>query len=82
MRDPELRQQQVGGLRAPHIAPVNALVDEVTDPSGRGWVPCVAPAYGGMDARAVSSARPRTGDPVTKRRVRRRRDQPRRPGNE
>jgi hypothetical protein len=25
-------------LRLPHIAPVNALVDELSDPGGRGWV--------------------------------------------
>jgi len=53
MRDPKFRQQQVAGLRAPHIAPVNALVDELIDPSGRGWVPYVAPVYGGVDARIL-----------------------------
>jgi hypothetical protein len=29
MRDPQFRQQQADDLRAPHVAPVNALVDEV-----------------------------------------------------
>ncbi len=54
MRDPQFRQQQVDGLRAPHVAPVNALVDELIDPSGRGWVPYVAPVYGGVDARVLN----------------------------
>jgi hypothetical protein len=53
MRDPQFRQQQVDDLRAPHIAPVNALVDELTDPGGRGWVPFVALVYGGIDARVL-----------------------------
>jgi hypothetical protein len=53
MRDPQFRQQQVDGLRAPHVAPVNALVDELISPSGRGWVPYVAPVYGGVDARVL-----------------------------
>jgi hypothetical protein len=54
MSDPQFRRQQVDGLRASHIAPVNALVDELKDPSGRGWVPYVAPAYGGVDARVLN----------------------------
>jgi len=53
MRDPQFRQQQVDGVRAPHIAPVNALVDELIDPSGRGWAPYVAPVYGGVKARVL-----------------------------
>jgi hypothetical protein len=36
MRDPQFRQQQVDGLRAPHVAPVNAMVDELINSSGRG----------------------------------------------
>jgi hypothetical protein len=42
MRDPQFRQQQVDGLRAPHVAPVNAPVDELINSVGRGWVPYVA----------------------------------------
>jgi hypothetical protein len=53
MSDPQFRQQQLDGLRLPHIAPVNALVDELTDPAGRGWVPYLAPAYGGVAARVL-----------------------------
>jgi hypothetical protein len=29
------------------------LVDELIDPSGRGWVPYVAPVYGGVNARVL-----------------------------
>ena len=54
MRDPQFRQQQKDGLRAPHVAPINALVDELIDPAGRGWVPYVAPAYGGVNARVLN----------------------------
>ena len=53
MRDPQFRRQQIDDLRAPHIAPINALVDELTNPAGRGWVPYVAPVYGGVDARVL-----------------------------
>jgi hypothetical protein len=53
MRDPDFRQQQLDGLRAPHVAPINALVDELRDRDGRGWVPYVAPVYGGICARVL-----------------------------
>jgi hypothetical protein len=53
MRDPQFKQQQLDGLRAPHVAPINALVDELIDSSGRGWVPYVAPCYGGVNARVL-----------------------------
>lgn len=53
MRDPLFRQQQVDGLRAPHVAAVNALVDELNDPYGQGQVPYVAPVYGGVDAQVL-----------------------------
>jgi len=54
MRDPQFRQQQLDGIRAAHVAPINALVDELIDSSGRGWVPYVAPGYGGVDARVLN----------------------------
>ena len=57
MRDPRFRQQQIDDLRAPHIAPVNALVDELADHAGRGWVPYVAPVYGGVNARVLNIQR-------------------------
>jgi hypothetical protein len=53
MRDPQFRQQQQDGLRAPHVAQINALVDELIDPARRGWVPHVAPVYGGVHARVL-----------------------------
>ena len=53
MRDPDFKQQQLDGLRAPHVAPINALVDELRDRDGRGWVPYVAPVYGGIFARVL-----------------------------
>ena len=70
MRDLQFRQQQIDGLRAPHVAPINALVDELIHPSGRGWVPYVAPVYGGVDACAVPLARPWPEDPSPVRRQR------------
>lgn len=54
MSDPQFRQQQKDGVRAPHVAPINALVDELNDPPGRGWVPYVSPDYGGVDARVLN----------------------------
>jgi hypothetical protein len=54
MRDPQFRQQQADDLRAPHVAPVNALVDELINPAGRGWVPYVASLYGGVNARVLN----------------------------
>jgi hypothetical protein len=53
MTDPRFRRQQLDGLRLPHIAPVNELVDELNEPGGRGRVPYLAPAYGGVAARLL-----------------------------
>lgn len=50
MRDPAFRQTQRDGLYAPHIAPVNTLVDHLAG-HGRGWLPHVAPVHGGTAAR-------------------------------
>lgn len=52
MSDRQFRKQQEDGLRASHIAPVNALVDELRN-LGRGWVPYLVPVYGGVDARVL-----------------------------
>jgi len=57
MRDPQYRQQQWDDRWAPHIAPVNALVDELIASSGQAGVPYVAPIYGGVDARVLFIAR-------------------------
>jgi hypothetical protein len=56
MRDPAFRRSQESGIRLPHVAPVNALVDELRR-EGRGMVPYVAPIYGGVDARMLSILR-------------------------
>ncbi len=34
MCDPQFKQQQVDGLRAPYVAPINALVAELTPAGG------------------------------------------------
>jgi len=63
MRDPEFRRQQREHLRDPHIAPINALVDDLR--RERGWAPYVAPLYGGVDAQILSVLRdpgPKTTD--------------------
>jgi hypothetical protein len=57
MRDPEYRRQQWNDRWAPHVAPVNALLDELMASSGRPGVPYVAPIYGGVDARVLFVAR-------------------------
>ena len=56
MRDPLFRRSQEEGLRLPHIATINALVDELRE-EGRGWVPYVAPLYGGIEAEMLSVLR-------------------------
>ncbi len=65
MRDPEFLNHQRSTLYAPHIAPVNALVDALSY-EGRGWVPHVAPIHAGVDARLLWILRdpgPMTIDP-------------------
>jgi hypothetical protein len=65
MRDPEFRRRQHDGLRRPHIAPFTALVDALVAEGGRGWMPYIAPLYGGVDARVLSILRdpgPKTRD--------------------
>ena len=71
MRDVAFRQAQRDGLRDPHVAPINALVDELTagaraEAGHRGWVPHVAPLHGGVDTRLLYVLRdpgPRVVDP-------------------
>lgn len=57
MRDTAFRDAQLAGIRAEHIAPVNALVDRLNDPSAGRWAPYVAPVYGGTSARLLSVLR-------------------------
>lgn len=53
MRDPTFRQSQLDGVYAPHVEPINRLVDRLRDPAGRGWMPYVAPMYGGVNAQVL-----------------------------
>ena len=64
MADPEFRRSQEIGIRLPHVAPINALVDELRSSStDKQWMPYVAPLHGGIDARMMNILRdpgPRT----------------------
>lgn len=65
MSDPAFRRSQFDGLRDPHIAPFTELVDDLVERSGRGWMPYIAPMYGGTNARVLSIFRdpgPKTQD--------------------
>jgi hypothetical protein len=53
MSNPAFRQSQEDGIRLPHVAPINALVDKLRDQDGRGWVPYVAPIFGGIEAEML-----------------------------
>jgi Uracil DNA glycosylase superfamily len=57
MRDATFRDRQVAGLRGGHIAPINALVDDIVAGGSGLWAPYVAPMYGGTDARVLSVLR-------------------------
>jgi hypothetical protein len=57
MADPDFRRRQWDERFAPHIAPVNTLVDALRADTRRGWAPYVAPLYGGIDAKLVSLSR-------------------------
>lgn len=50
MRDPAFRQSQLDDVYAPHVEPINRLVDRLRDVDGRGWMPHIAPIYGGVNA--------------------------------
>ena len=54
MRDPTYRTEQHRRRYDSHVAPINTLVDELAATAGRGWLPYVAPIYGGVDARVLS----------------------------
>ena len=58
MANPEFRRSQEMGIRLPHVAPINALVDELRSSShDKKWMPYVAPLHGGIDARMVNILR-------------------------
>jgi len=54
MRDPEFRRSQEAGIWDPHVAPLNRYVEGLRDPDGRGWIPYIAPIYGGIDAEVLN----------------------------
>lgn len=45
MRDPVFRRSQEDGIRLPHVAPINALVDDLRQ-WGHGWVPAATMTLG------------------------------------
>jgi hypothetical protein len=53
MKDRTFRQSQLDDVYAPHVEPINRLVDRLRDPAGRGWMPYVAPMYGGVNAQVL-----------------------------
>lgn len=53
MRDPDYLRSQVDNVYAPHVEPVNRLVDRLRNEPDRGWMPYVAPAYGGVEAQVL-----------------------------
>jgi hypothetical protein len=54
MRDPEFRADQFARLHEPHIAPITDFTDDLVEHGGRGWMPYLAPMYGGVAARVLS----------------------------
>ena len=50
MADPAYRADQHARLHEPHIKPITDLVDELSN-SPHGFIPYVAPSYGGEHAR-------------------------------
>lgn len=63
MADPGFRAEQWAGRYAPHVEPLNRLVDDLIGYEDRGWLPYVAPVHGGAQARVLSVLRdpgPRT----------------------
>lgn len=56
MADVSFRQGQWEHRFDAHVEPINRLVDSLCQ-VGRGWMPYVAPMYGGVNARLVSLLR-------------------------
>ncbi|MFE0702337.1 uracil-DNA glycosylase [Streptomyces sp. NPDC058872] len=57
MREESFRAEQEEGRYAPHVRPVNEMVDALRQQDGRGWMPYVAPWHGGAEARVLSLLR-------------------------
>jgi hypothetical protein len=56
MVDPAFRAAQEADRYAPHVKPINELVDALRDGT-RGWMPYVAPLHGGVNASVLSVLR-------------------------
>jgi len=56
MADPGFRHEQERDLYAPHVRPINELVDDLRT-QGRGFVPYVAPLHGGTEATLLTLLR-------------------------
>jgi hypothetical protein len=56
MADPAFRDEQRRHLYDEHIAPINRFVDSLVA-AGPGWLPHIAPMYGGVHARLLSILR-------------------------
>jgi len=54
MQDLAFRADQRNQTYAPHVEPINRLVDELAS-QGLGWVPRVAPVHGGVDVGQQAS---------------------------
>lgn len=57
MADLTFRTEQWDARFAPHVAPINRLVDSLADGAARPRPPYIAPMYGGVDARLLSLLR-------------------------
>ncbi|MEV6019326.1 uracil-DNA glycosylase [Streptomyces sp. NPDC051997] len=57
MREEAFQAEQEQERYAPHVRPVNEMVDALREPEGRGWMPYVAPWHGGAEARVLSILR-------------------------
>ncbi|MFJ7591314.1 uracil-DNA glycosylase [Streptomyces sp. NPDC097617] len=57
MCEEAFRMEQERGRYAPHVRPINEMVDALREQDGRGWMPHVAPWHGGVEARVLSILR-------------------------
>jgi hypothetical protein len=60
MKVPELWRDYLAGVYEPLVEAVNCLVDDLREaepPSGRGWVPYIAPVQCGSRARILGILR-------------------------
>lgn len=53
MSDAAFRAEMRAGVYAPLVEPINRLVDDLVADSDRGWMPYVAPTFGGVDAEIL-----------------------------